>query len=109
MVIITYYSIEPLVNIFLPKYVNGIKYAKISIIGGFGFIFVGPSVILGVLAKNKINTIILLLMSFLSYGLYFLNILKFSSIEVLIYYRNTIFIIYSVLIILHINYILKQQ
>jgi len=104
---LTYIFIEPIVNNFLPKYIPGIIYAKLSIIGGIGYIFVGPSIIIGVLNKIWINLSVLLLMSFLSYGLYFLGILHFKNIETLILVKNTVFIVYAIFIIFYIYFTLK--
>ncbi|TLD41227.1 MAG: Membrane protein [Candidatus Jettenia ecosi] len=99
IILIVYFTIEPLVTNFLPKYVNGIEYAKISVIGGLGYIFVGPSVILGVLKKNSFNLIFLALLSFLTYGLYFLGMLTFSDIESLIWFKNILFVSYGFLML----------
>ncbi|MEN7551136.1 oligosaccharide flippase family protein [Rapidithrix thailandica] len=104
---LVYITIEPVVNLFLPKYVSGIEYAKASVLGGLGYIFVGPSVILGVLKSNKINFVLLAGLSTSTYGLYFINILEFGSIINLIYYKNLLFIGYSIFMICYVYYKIK--
>jgi len=109
LIIIIYMLIDPFVKIFLPEYIGGISYAKHSVVGGIGYIMIGPSVILGVLKKNKINFIALLIMSVSSYGLYALNILKFETITSIIWFKNLIFILYSIFIICYIYFILLRK
>jgi O-antigen/teichoic acid export membrane protein len=101
MVALVYIFIQPMVVYFLPKYINGIDYAKISILGGIGYIFVGPSVILGVLKKNTFNFILLVIMTLLTYGLFFLGLIKFDSIESLIWYKNILFISYTLVMLFY--------
>ncbi len=99
IILIIYFFISPIVNQFLPNYIEGIEYAKISVIGGIGFIYIGPSVILGVLKKNSLNFLFLISLTLFTYGLSFMGILQFKSIESLIWYKNILFIGYSILML----------
>lgn len=109
IILLIYYSIDPLVTGFLPKYINGINYAKISSIGGLGFIMIGPSIILGVLKKNSLNFVFLLFLSLTTYGLYFSGIFKFHTIESLIWYKNIIFIVYAILMTFYIYWLISKK
>lgn len=109
LVITIYFLIGPVTTFFLPKYVGGIGYAKLSVWGGLGFIMVGPSIILGVLKANRVNLIGLIALIIFSYGFYFSGILHFNKIEVLIYFKNTIFIGYSCFTLFYIYFFLLNK
>lgn len=109
LILFVYVLIGPFVQTFLPEYIGGITYAKLSVIGGIGYIMIGPSVILGVLKMNKINFIALALMSLSSYGFYATGKLNFESIESIIWFKNIIFILYSLLIISYIYFVLLRK
>lgn len=57
-----YFFIPVFVESFLPKYVNGIRAAQISLLTGFTYIYFGPSVVFGVLKKNMAFNILILLL-----------------------------------------------
>jgi O-antigen/teichoic acid export membrane protein len=109
IIILVYIAIPPLVHYFLPEYVNGIHYAQISVWGGLGYIMVGPSVVMGVLKKNKINFLALGLLSICSYGLYFFKFINFDNIDTLIWYKNILFIGYSIFLLAYIYFILLKK
>ena len=109
LIVFIYYSIGPLVTNFLPKYINGINFAELSAIGGVGFVYIGPSIILGVLKKNSLNLIFLLFLSLTTYGLYFIGLLKFQSIESLIWYKNIIFISYAFIMTFYIYWLISKK
>jgi hypothetical protein len=109
VILLVYFIVPSLVNNFLPQYVNGIHYAQISVWGGLGFIMVGPSVVMGVLKKNRINFVLLGIMSICTYGLFFLKLLNFQNIERLIWFKNYIFIGYSVIMLIYIYFVLLKN
>lgn len=109
LVIFIYFFIEPFVVHFLPKYIQGIEYAKISVIGGLGFIFIGPSIILGVLKKNYVNFIFLGVLSLSTYGLYFLGIFNFNEIRSLIWFKNILFITYSIVMLFYVYSLVNKK
>lgn len=51
--LILYFSIEPLTLYFLPKYASGIMAAKINLLTALTFVSNGPSIVIGVVRKNK--------------------------------------------------------
>jgi len=93
-----YFLIEDVVNDFLPLYKNGIEAAKLTVLSCFTYIYIGPSIIIGIVRKNTIYIIILGL-SLFSYWMtgYFLkptNLIGYVELRFIIY----IFISVSVLI-----------
>lgn len=107
--IILLFIIEPITTFFLPKYVNGINYAKLTLWGGLGFMMVGPTVILGVLKKTRFNFFMLVIINVLTYGIYFLNYLNLNSIDNLIFFKNILFLVYSVSIIFYTFFLLYKK
>lgn len=109
IIFILFLTIEPVTYYFVPKYYQGIEYAKCAMWGGIGFIMVGPSVVLGVLKKTQLNFVLLLLMSALTYGLYFFKVIEFDTIIDVILYKNTIFICYAMVIITYTYYLTSEK
>lgn len=109
IVLLVYLLIPLLVENFVPEYSKGIKYAQISVIGGLGYILIGPSVILGVLKKNSVNFLLLLFMSVSTYGLFSIKVLHFSSIIELIWFKNLLFIGYSAIMLVYIYLLLYRR
>lgn len=74
-----YFVIGPLVTWILPQYISGIPAAKVSSLTCITFIFLGPSVIMGVVRKNivyiSILTVAVLIYWFWAYSERSLNLL----------------------------------
>jgi len=109
IILLVFLLITPLVYNFIPQYKGGIEYAKLSLWGGLGYIFVGPSVILGVLKKNLVNFILLSLLSVTTYGLYFMNMIHFDSINQLIRFKNMLFIGYSAVMLGFVYFVIRKK
>lgn len=52
--IVAFYTIEPLVEYFLPKYMPGIEAAKINLLTCLTLVYIGPSVIMAVTKRTKV-------------------------------------------------------
>lgn len=106
--IVLYFILPYCIELFLPRYVGGIKVAQISLLTCLTFISMGPSVIFGTLKKNLGYITAVLI----SWGLFWLIVTlfpaNFSSIESVAYLRFVISALLMIYIIVH-TYILIQK
>lgn len=109
VIMILFFLIEPVTSYFLPKYINGVEYARYAMWGGLGYIMVGPSVILGVMKKTQLNFYLLIALSAISYGFFFLKILNFETIVEVILYKNILFVGYAIFIIFYTYYLTSHK
>jgi O-antigen/teichoic acid export membrane protein len=104
LVLITYFLIEPLTIIFLPKYTDGILAAKINLLTCLTYIAYGPSIILAITKRSHIISFFYIIgiitMWFLSFFNY--NKLNLENISLL---RFIVKFIINLIIILFSYYV----
>ena len=101
LVVVAYFVIPWAVELFLPKYVDGIEAARISLLSCLTYVYLGPSVIFGTLKKN-LGYIVMISCCLLAFWL-ITSVWPeyFQTIESVAYLRFTLSLVLMIYSILH--------
>ena len=102
-----YIAMPLLVELFLPKYVEGVDAGKIALISGFTIISNGPSVLFGVLKKNMALMVFTVLCIGLFWGIATFFGGYFTTIESVAILRGVVSLVLSLFVISYSYYLIK--
>ncbi len=103
--LVFYFSIPYLIQWFLPEYIPGIEAAKINVITCMTFVYIGPSIIIGVVRRNIPYICILGIVLLIFWLLPLMNSFMLDSIESIAYSRLYLSIVLSISTLLYSYYL----
>lgn len=108
MILILYLYIDNAVKFFIPSCIGGLNYFMPSVIGSLGFSFISCVLALNVMNKNLVNLTSLIVITMLTYGVYYFDVFSFKDVIEIIWLKNAIFFSYGVFITVYTYYELQK-